>query len=399
MEPSGVGIYILDACADVINAADVIKKFLELDCKACNQQLEQKVPISQSITKIVLQMQQSEMCTHLTHDYFKERSKTVDLFLISDGDLLSISKLKQNKNHDVIIIIGHSSVSNIGRLQTSDVLNIFIQSPQPSIIAILGCCGGNNRYGPLFKLSHWKHKTIYGFYQRMVSTDELNESSLILGIRNYLCLSKYSVYIPESCEKLATYHIYVEDSEGIKQFLKEFTKTEFSNIQEIDKKCKHECERLNLHKIIPRVINVIKKSLGGIRIIQEKTIDYLRNGEWNKVSDMQLFAAISQGYWGKNSYKAIMDFANSRLCNMRNQYRFSSDYELCAIIFCLLCEDSYLSVDSTGFLDVYCQRSFSELQLENLDDQMYLPAKKKKLKMQLQVSYSRFDKFRYPQLG
>ena len=29
-EPSGVGIYILDASDDVINAADAIKKFLEL---------------------------------------------------------------------------------------------------------------------------------------------------------------------------------------------------------------------------------------------------------------------------------------------------------------------------------------------------------------------------------
>ena len=305
------------------------------------------------------------MCTNLTHDYFKERSKTVDLFLISDGDLLSISELKQNKNHDVIIIIGHSSVSNIGRLQTSDVLNIFIQSPQPSIIAILGCCGGNNRYGPLFMLSHWKHKTIYGFYQRMVSTDELNESSLILGIRNYLCLSKYRehrhldrriiakqafVYgvleapaydptafandndkaitiqsflkafgttymnIPESCKGLATYHIYIK--EGIEQFFKEITETEF-DIQEVDKKCKDEYERLNLHKIIPRVIDVIEKSLGEISTIQEETIHYLRNGEWNKVSDMQLFAAISQGYWGKNSYKAIMDFAYIHDCVTR----------------------------------------------------------------------------------
>ena len=66
-EPSAavVGIYILDASDDVINAADAITKFLELDCKVYNQQLEQKVPISQSITKIVLQMQQSKMYTHL----------------------------------------------------------------------------------------------------------------------------------------------------------------------------------------------------------------------------------------------------------------------------------------------------------------------------------------------
>ena len=53
-----------------------------------------------------------------------------------------------------------------------------------------------------------------------------------------------------------------------------------------------------------------------------------------------------------------------------------------------MCEDSYLSVDSTGFLDAYCQQSFNELQLKKLDDQIYLPAKKKKLIKQLQVADS-----------
>ena len=199
MEPSkelsGTGVYILDPSDDVINAADAIKKFLELECTVqYNQQLQQS-NISISITKIAshcqMLVQQRNCHTHLPPDYFKERNGTVDLFLIPDADLHSTFKLEQEKHHDVIMILGHSSISNIGKLPTLDLLNTFISPPQPSIIAILGCCGGNSRYGLLYKLSHFKTKTIFGFYQRMVSTNELNESSLILGIRNYLCLSKH----------------------------------------------------------------------------------------------------------------------------------------------------------------------------------------------------------------
>lgn len=438
---SCVGIYILDSSEHFKKAANNIKLFLESECEVKNYCLKVKHCISPSITKIASQMQQNN------HNYpkhaFDKRSGTVDILSIPVADLHSIAK---KKHYDVAIILGHSSPYNIGKFSTLDVMKIFIHPPQPTIVAILGCCGGNSRFGPLFKLFHdhdQKIQTIFGFYQRMVSLDELIETSLILGIQNYLCFSKQYRYlelrtivkqafvcgildapssdptafandsdeavtlqsfrqaldikkeeIPVSCRMLATYHIYTKANErNIGQFLQQIR-----SLQEVDEKCKDECERRNLHIIIPKVIEItdylynmanneldtlpqtILDELDGVYTLQEGTINYLKDGNWSHVNDVQLFLAILQGYWGKNSYSDIRDYAYSRLQDMK---KHCIVYELCAVAFCLLCEDSYLSVDPSGqFLEVSCQHarvwSFNEKKLKklDLDSQVHLPLTK-----------------------
>ena len=104
-------------------------------------------------------------------------------------------------HHDVVIILGHTSVM---LAEDKDLIAAFGKM-NPTIIAFLGCCGGNTRYGPILSMSYLlpseKLQYVYGdriillidnpilaFYQRQVYTDELLHTSLVIGLKYYLHL-------------------------------------------------------------------------------------------------------------------------------------------------------------------------------------------------------------------
>ena len=95
-----------------------------------------------------------------------------------------------SSEYEVVIILGHSNVYNIGPYSMYDILQAVLRH-KPVIVAFLGCCGGSMRYGPLLMASHMQEvkTTIFGFYQRRIYIDELLQTSLVVGIRNYLRLS------------------------------------------------------------------------------------------------------------------------------------------------------------------------------------------------------------------
>ena len=87
--------------------------------------------------------------------------------------------------HDVIIILGHASVL---LAEDKDLIAAFVKM-DPTIIAFLGCCGGNTRYGPIATMSYLLPeccRPILAFYQRQVYIDELEHTSLMVGIQYYL---------------------------------------------------------------------------------------------------------------------------------------------------------------------------------------------------------------------
>ena len=87
--------------------------------------------------------------------------------------------------HDVIIILGHASVL---LAEDKDLIAAFVKM-DPTIIAFLGCCGGNTRYGPIATMSYLLPeycRPILAFYQRQVYIDELEHTSLMIGIQYYL---------------------------------------------------------------------------------------------------------------------------------------------------------------------------------------------------------------------
>ena len=90
-------------------------------------------------------------------------------------------------HHDVIILLGHSSVL---LAEDKDLVETFAKL-NPTIIAFLGCCGGNTRYGPILTMSYmlrntFFHSSMIAFYQRQIYTDELENTSLIIGLQYYL---------------------------------------------------------------------------------------------------------------------------------------------------------------------------------------------------------------------
>ena len=88
-------------------------------------------------------------------------------------------------HHDAIIILGHASVL---LAEDKDLIAAFVKMDL-TIIAFLGCCGGNTRYGPIATMSYLLPaycRPILAFYQQQVYIDELEHTSLMIGIQYYL---------------------------------------------------------------------------------------------------------------------------------------------------------------------------------------------------------------------
>ena len=93
---------------------------------------------------------------------------------------------------DVVVILGHSTITQVESLCIQDIFTAFVQPKPPSLLIFLGCCGGNLRYGPLKKLSllpEWQG-TVFSFYQRRVYIDELCNSLPVLAVHHYVHLPR-----------------------------------------------------------------------------------------------------------------------------------------------------------------------------------------------------------------
>ena len=117
---------------------------------------------------------------------FNDLSKTIDIVKSREVKDIWIPHYK------VIIILGHYSALLAGE----DDLVVALRKINPIIVAFLGCCGGNTRYGPIAKMSQLLDpdddkdtKPIIGFYQRRVYVSELLSTSLVIGLRYYMHMS------------------------------------------------------------------------------------------------------------------------------------------------------------------------------------------------------------------
>ena len=105
-------------------------------------------------------------------------------------------------HYEVIIILGHCSALLAGE----DDLVVALRKINPVIVAFLGCCGGNIRYGPIVKMSQLLDpdddikgtKPIIGFYQRRVYVFELLSTSLVIGLRYYMHMRNSSLQPAEN---------------------------------------------------------------------------------------------------------------------------------------------------------------------------------------------------------
>ena len=451
MDKAHVCIYVLD---DKLNqTADEIKRFLRKECKIkCYNELEKKEYNMMSIGKAILKVK--EKTKHLL-----ENQRTAGTLYHQAMDLcgqavpfeepLSENAVKVismpnfdegvsagTHDHEVVIVLGHSNVFNFGQFNICDILEVILH-PGLVIAAFLGCCGGSARYGPLLMISQLTDlEAIFGFYQRKIYIDELTQTSLVTGIRNYLRLSemlnevelkiiakrsfvqaalelqhnlddpaifandsgdksttqmflstlkkKFSIPdIPLSCLHLALFHTYTFEEpsifeSSIDEFIKEISDLESSKIED---KCRYEIKKRNLDKLIEMVTTI------QLLHVSPETLRHLKDGKWQDVDHLQFFVAILHGYWGKNSYKKIRACACYHLEEMKKEVDMCDGsslqkYCLCAIGFCLFCEKTSVSFELPGGKNIcviglvlYSELGFSQqqIQLEHVSDEGGLP--------------------------
>ena len=268
--------------------------------------------------------------------------------------------------YEVVMILGHSNIYHVGPFDTSDVIEAILSKHNPSIIALLGCCGGGIHYGPLMKISQMGSKAIFGFYQRRIYPDELVETSLVLGIRNYFHIQNYfreqnrldpsnpcpekriiiqrsfacasldiipkddpSIFandsdepgtsqnffkvfrkfttngnpIPLACLQLALFHVFtVEKCNNGHPTINTF----IDKIKQLDvSKVEEECRSELKKRQLDQIISQTTEIL--LLPVLQDTLDKLKDGHgrWRDVDPLQFMIATLHGYWGKNSYSTM----------------------------------------------------------------------------------------------
>ena len=333
-------------------------------------------------------------------------NNVVDVKYLRDlvDDLTSNSTESEVMSYEVVIFLGHSNVLNIGPFSTCNILQATLRH-HPVILTFLGCCGGSVRYGPTLMISQMRGlNTIFTFYQRRIYEDELLQTSAIIGIRNYLRFSRMEIlremgltartiakhsFIcaalgvpitlddptifandsddestvqsfmrmlekkfnniswPLSCLQLALFHIHTfevatSSRPSICTFIDQMEKFQ-SNAAEIEKQCKYEIEKRHLDKLIEMVAEM------HLLHVLPETITYLKEGKWKDVDHLQFFVAILHGYWGKNTYINIRACACFHLAEMKRDVDSNTQplqkYQLCAIGFCLFCENTNVAFE------------------------------------------------------
>ena len=205
LQPTTAAIYVLDKT--LYDYAVDLKEFLTQPCDITiceywKSHLGYTIADTYAKLKKCIQeecIQPEEESTHKkSTDTYKVDSRSVSIR--GYGYLESLITKAKNKSrndigglyHDVIIILGHSSVL---LAEDKDLIEAFAKI-DPTIIAFLGCCGGNTRYGPILTMSYllpakhrWhEHPPIIGFYRRQVYKKELKYTSLMIGLQYYLHL-------------------------------------------------------------------------------------------------------------------------------------------------------------------------------------------------------------------
>ena len=289
---------------------------------------------------------------------------------------------------DVVVILGHSSVFSCGPFDTEELLVALTTKLKPTVIAFLSCCGGNNRYGPIYKMSHLLPQCLIGFYQRRVYVEELCKTSLVIGLRNYMYLQhiksksanqatqeveKYKRHtaiqafacaklslesahdptvfvndcnqnlieifiettidrggrIPLSLLQLSMYHHVVVNSDmhPIDISMKSVIKKLLSQttIEELDRNCISEIRKHRLHELVPFILE--------LRLLKlyDEQLDLIKTGDpssWNDVDHLQFLLAMLRGYWGKNTLTVIREWATFHLMEMMGECDKPSDDKL-----------------------------------------------------------------------
>ena len=279
---------------------------------------------------------------------------------------------------DIIIILGHSSVFSCGPFDTEELLVVLTSKLNPTIIAFISCCGGNNRYGPIYKMSHLlTPKCLVAFYQRRVYVKELCKTSLVVGLRNYLYLQcelfksvikvteevnkckRYAAIqafgcaklslasnssdptvfindcnmqnlaeifcemfkdtgdrIPLSALQLAIYHQIVLGSDMCPVSISMKSVIKADKVEELDKKCIAKIREHQIHEIVPLILE--------LRLLKlyEDSLDCIRQGDpdsWKKVDHLQFLLAMLRGHWGLNNLTIIRKWATFHLMKMMSE--------------------------------------------------------------------------------
>ena len=263
---------------------------------------------------------------------------------------------------DVVMIMGHSSASFA---EHYNVITALAQM-KPTIVAFVGCGEGNARFGPVVNMLHLLScvcdvTPIVGFYQRRVYVSELQNTSLIVGLRYYVKLIKHfrvtadqpqiRKQIARCAFGLATARasatdpsVFINDSPRVVNFMQKtcnklnlrlqdiplscmqlatcnplIAGTEHAKIDDkvdtdnFDEWCKKEIKNRNLHELVPLMceIDLIRPS--------GETLEKLRSDDassWKEIDHLQFLIAVLRGHWGMNSSAVIKEWATFHLMEM-----------------------------------------------------------------------------------
>lgn len=178
--------------------------------------------------------------------------------------------------------------------------------------------------------------------------------------------------IPLSCLRLALFHIYTfeessDSGPSINNFIKDINQLEGN---EIEKKCRCEIKKRCLDKLVEMVARF------RLAHVSSETLTDLKDGKWQSVDHLQFFVALLHGYWGKNSFENVRACACYHLEEMRKEVDMCDSsslqkYCLCAIGFCLFCENTYVSFELPSCyvigLVLYSELGFTPPETINFD--------------------------------
>ena len=310
----------------------------------------------------------------------------------------------ENSVYDVVIFLIHSQVYNWDLSVTASLMELCAkEEAAPTIVAILGCCGGSTRYGNILMMSlllDTKTSPIIGFYQRCVYVSELVTTSLLRGIRYYLHLQSvwlrewimfpnsirrhYSKTfakfafglamcsadandptlflndtdkkgliqqlldkskltkedIPLSCLQLAMYSPMIVDSNRAYSEI-DIKHVNLKSAGDLDKWCRHKIREQRLHKLISLICEIELLNL------TKDTVKVMESGDtssWKKIDHLQFLIAVLRGHWGMNSFTVIKDWATFHLMEaMRIKPQDELHrYHLCCMCYVLLSNDHFV---------------------------------------------------------
>ena len=421
-----IGIYNLDE--NNCEILDNLTKFLTAECRITYyEKLERYDHLSHgaAVLKLRKEGKGDERSLPFSHRILNE-----DLDLLTYEDLTALlydddEGITPRPLYEVVMILGHSNIYHVGPFDTSDVIETISTKHKPYIIALLGCCGGGTRYGPLLRISQMGSNTIFGFYQRRIYPNELVNTTLVLGIRNYFHLNhfhgrqvstrviirrslacaaldipldrddpsifandsdepssaqnlfkifnkKFTAYrnpIPLACSQLALFHVFTDprSSPPINTFITRIEQE--ADTSKIEEECRRELEKRQLDQIISLTAKVL------LLPVLEDTLDKLKDGRWKNVDPLQFMIATLHGYWGKNSYtimRCCAQFHHNKLVEEATATVSEEDvhrYHLGSIALCLFCESTYVNFNLLDKKLAFHIVSDLDSQLQQLDSQ------------------------------